>query len=798
VSVRGPLAALVVVGGLLVGLAAPSFVGGGGGATVLPGVAPAAGGSPSFALRAGFVPQFAGSIGDERPSHAELSVDVVFDPPGNTSAVAGMHGGVSAATYAREFGLSSAALRSAEDYFAAEGLSVQPFAHDRLGLRLVGSAAELGAAFGTTLLAGLRGSTPVVFPATPPALPPWLEHEVAGVVGLSTGFDSFSNDLHPGVGPAVLSNTLITPSRARAIYGYSDLYNLTGGPSNVTGHAVAVVLWGAGYAPSDLASFFGSYYPSTFPAPDVVPYPVDNAPAPSASATSSPDLTAVEELTLDVEWAESTAPGATIDAVYTHDGPPPGYGPSVANLTDALETALSLANTSDLTAISMSFGSPDASDAALVSAWSPLFSEADRLGITLLAATGDTGGDTTVCSGTPDPQYPASADDVVAVGGTNVTITSIATPPTSFTESAWDRGGGGYASTGSPPSWQLVGSAAAPISAAGHRGMPDVSAAAADDFVYFNGAASSAGGTSFASPIWAGLVATIDAKWGHHLGFFTDRLYHIGAVEPSGSIGAGIADVVGSGNCIGAAVTGWDPATGWGSPRAAVLYADLLGSFVNLTVRVTPAPAAPGGSVTVTVRLTNRTSGSPIAGIPVALSIAPDVPTGPCSGTFATVEPTTDGSGLASAKLAIPFCYLGSHAIVLAQVATVHYFGQNSTRISVNLLGWVPQFGFLESAPWNYFAYAVILSAAISAGVVLGRTVGPPAPPALPPGASASTPSAPPSPVAPAPPATPPETRAPTDGDSAPAPAEPPAGGSPPSAGPPATGEPTVGGDEKS
>lgn len=691
---------------------------------------PASAVGPSFAERAGFDPNRLGSVASVHVSAAVLTVDVVFAPRASVAS-AGEPNPVPARAYASSYGLAPSEFRNAIAYFAGFGLAVHPFSNDRLGLELVGPARAMGAAFRTNLSGGTYHGTPVVFPSTAPSLPPSLEAEVAGVVGLSSGFDTFSFSLRSAgavggpAGGSAAGPELTTPARARAIYGYSGLYNLSGGPNNSSGHGIAVILWGAGYAPNDISTFLAQDYPASFPAPVVRAYPVDNAPAPSNSAPYGTDPTAVEELTLDIEWAASTAPGATIDAVYTHDGPPPSYGPSTSNMTTAIEEALSLANSTNLTAISMSFGSSESGDTSLVSAWGPLFSEADRLGITLLAATGDTGGDTTDssgCSGVADPQYPAVATDVIAVGGTNVTYNF-----SSFSEVAWDKGGGGFSAQTAAPSWQLVGSAAGPIGANGHRGMPDVSAAAADDFLYFNGAPTAAAGTSFATPMWAGLIASIDAKWGHRLGFFTDRLYHVGSVEPSGQIGIGLADVVGNANCVASAVRGWDAATGWGSPRADLFYADLLGSFVNLSLGVQPSPAAPGGSVLLTVHLANRTTGAPIAGVNVSMTVAADIPAGPCSGVFGSASPTTNLTGVAEARLPIPLCYLGLHAVASAAVTTVHYYGTNSTKVAVNLLGWFPQLAFLATSPWEYLVYTGIMGAAVLAGGLLGRWAGPPA-----------------------------------------------------------------------
>ena len=735
-----------------------------------------AGASP-FASRAGYSPAYVAQASAASPSTGVVPVEVTFSGP-----------------------LSPGAYASAASYFRDQGLSVARTDPERLVLGLQGPAGAVGKAFSTELDAGTYGGSPVLFPVGPPSLPPDLESEVAGVVGLSSGFTTFSFDLQaPASGSTggaaafpVDSNT-VTPALARQFYGFSSLYNLSGGPSYPVGSTIALVLWGQGYAPSDINAFLAQDYPSPpFPAPKIMNYPVAGAPSPKDTALSSPDPKAVEELTLDLEWAMSMAPGATIDVVYAPDGPPPEYSPSAANLTTALSTAISL----DPQVISMSFGTAEASDGSLVAAWTPLLQQAAAKGITVLAATGDTGGYTAnPCAGRPTPEYPASSPQVVAVGGTMVTVTSSPLGGVTFSETAWNDSGGGFSTQFGAPSWQEVGSANATISANGHRGMPDVSATAANNFVYYDGSPGIAGGTSFATPIWAGLVADLDAKWQHALGFFTPNLYRVGAAEPSGKIGIGLADVTGGANCVASATPGWDAVTGWGSPRATLLYYDLLGSFVNISLTVGATTIAPGGSVVVSAVLTNRTNNAPIVGVPVNLSIGADTSLGPCTGTFQTATPVTDAAGMASATLSVPLCYLGEHANVNASVTTTTLYGTSGLRVDVNLLGIFPALSFLSQPPWVFVAYVVIVGTAVIVGAWIGRpkepayglapppgAMGPPPPPRLvspPPPTPPSAAGAPPPVVAP-PPLPPPPPPAP--------PATPPGGGPPQSpSGPPTT-----------
>jgi len=721
----------------------------------------------AFAERAGYSATYRSNTVGAVPLEEAQSVDVVFQPTNGSRATAEGGALVSAPKFAEDHGLSTAAYAAAESYFVREGLEVVHTWPDRLALSLRGSPVALDRAFATTLLRGAYDGHPAVFPAVPPALPPTIESEVAAVVGLSSGYTTFSLALTPsvpavggvgsGASPAAASSFL--PGMARSLYGLSGLYNLSGGAAYATDRSIALILWGAGYAPSDVDTFYADDYPSTFPAPTIAPYPVDGAPAPSEGALSANDQLSVEEMTLDIEWSGSMAPGATLDAVYA-------AAPSTSNLTDAFETALSLPGVS---AISMSFGAPEPESTSLESAWNPLFSEAAHRGITVLAATGDTGGDlNSSCSGGPAPEFPATSPQVLAVGGTDVTVdrNGLGTI-TGYSEAAWSDSGGGYSKDYRAPGWQLVKSAKSAIQAnGGGRGTPDISASADTNFLYYDGANQQADGTSFATPLWAGLVTELDVHIGHALGFFTDRLYHVAANETAGGAYDGVVDVQGGGNCVDpTAGAGWDPATGWGTPRGALLNTELAGSFVNISLAEEPSTVAPGGSMTLRVHVANWSTGAPLTDTPVVLRLAGGSAVGPCTGVFESINVTSNGTGDAQASLPVPACYLGSHAVASAGVETDRLYGHSSVRVSVNLLGFLPSLEWLGDAPYSYLLYASIMAVAIGAGGWLGRrrpptlTVVPG--PAPPPGVTAprvTPPAAPPvpPPPPPAPPTSPP------------------------------------------
>jgi kumamolisin len=715
--------------------------------------------SGQFAARAGYSASQVASASDLAPAVGPEDVVVTFSPtnPSFYDVPAGGTAPMSITQIADDYGVPVAEYTSAEQYFESRGLSILHSWPDRLSLSVAGTAAEVGYAFGTSLVSGTHDGRAVTFPRSAPSLPGWLEAEVESVSGLTTGFDQFTLPETPAVpvtpndsGATQNPGNLITPTIARDIYGVSGLYNLTKSPTYASGRGVVLLLWGLGYDPSDIQTFFSDYYPSNFPAPKVTPYPVDGAPAPSPNAPNDPS-NGSRELTLDIEWSGSMAPGANLDAVYAPPGPASnGYSPTDSSMVDALNEAVTPASVPGVSVISMSFGSADGGDSTLMSGFESDFAVAAHEGITLFAATGDTGGDAnTGCSGGPEPEYPSASPQVVAVGGTNVALQRGPLGGiTGFSESAWDQSGGGFSTEFLAPSWQEVGSAKAPISANGHRGMPDVSASADYNFLYFNGGQAAGGGTSFSTPLWAGMVAEMDALRGTNFGLMDPQLYQV-AADNTGSTSP-FHDITTGSNCLGPAGPGWDTATGWGSPVAVLLYEHLVASFVNVTIAANPSPVAPGGAVTVTATITNASNGAAIVGVTATVVLASTGLGGPCSGTFGSVAPVSNVTGQVVGTISIPDCYLGSQASVTVTVTGGGYYGTTSTTVDVNLLGLSASLAPLANYPNNIVLFAVIMGLAIAAGTLLGRGVKSgqePYPPAVPPPGVA--PSAPPSPPPP-------------------------------------------------
>jgi subtilase family serine protease len=255
------------------------------------------------------------------------------------------------------------------------------------------------------------------------------------------------------------------------------------------------------------------------------------------------------------------------------------------------------------------------------------------------------------------------ADDVylTSVGGTDLNTGGAAGPWAS--ESAWVDGGGGI----SPdkfviPSWQTAAASACSSCSKTYRNGPDVSANA--NFTYYVCADQTActaneyGGTSFATPLWAGYLALVNqqsvANTGTTLGFINPSLYSIGA---SSGYDTAFHDITSGSNGY-SATTGYDLATGWGSPNGSGLLNALLGSSTtspSFSLSASPASVSvlQGNSGTSTITstvsggfdsaVTLSASGQP-SGVTVGFSPSSITGTGTSSATFTVASSTTPGT----------------------------------------------------------------------------------------------------------------------------------------------------------
>jgi kumamolisin len=219
------------------------------------------------------------------------------------------------------------------------------------------------------------------------------------------------------------------------------------------------------------------------------------------------------------------------------------------------------------------------------------FLAAAHLGITICVSTGDDGSEAQVQDGRAHVNFPASSPYVLAVGGTTLHARKNTRGTTHITEVVWNDGpgsgtGGGISDITPVPSWQegKVPPSINPGHFAG-RAIPDVAANADPATGYLtmsNGKMQIVGGTSASAPLWASLIARINAVMGTRAGNFNALLYS--KFGPNGvlrDITVGNNDTDGLLNGQFSAGPGWDACTGWGTPDGGKLLAALQGNATS-------------------------------------------------------------------------------------------------------------------------------------------------------------------------------------------------------------------------
>jgi subtilase family serine protease len=468
---------------------------------------------------------------------------------------------------------------SQEDYDAVtsfaktKGLTVVGTSRNRMNVDVSGSVANIEGALHVTMSTYQHPTENRTFYAPDREPTPDLSVRLWHIAGL----DNYSIPVPalvrrpPGVQPAAT-----TGSCPSASFCGSDMRAAYYGGTALTGAGQTLGL--LEYFGTDLADL-KTYFKNAGQTNNV-PITLLSTDGTSTSCLASADCDDTEQ-TIDMTQAIGMAPGLSSLVMYV--------GSVDSAIFNAMATASPL-------------------NAQLSSSWTwhpadpntdnPYFQEFAAQGQNLFQAAGDSAKWTR-----SSEIYPADDAFLTSVGGTDLETSSAGGPWSS--ETAWADGGGGI----SPdkyaiPSWQTATAAGCSNCSQTLRNGPDVSANA--NYTFYVCAdqttctANEYGGTSFATPMWAGYLALANqqqaANGGKPLGFINPTLYTIGL---GSSYHTDFHDITGGSNGYPATV-GYDLATGLGSPNGSGLINSLTGggppAGFTLSASPTSITVAPGSS----------------------------------------------------------------------------------------------------------------------------------------------------------------------------------------------------------
>lgn len=448
------------------------------------------------------------------------------------------------------FGVSTARIQAIGEYLKAQGMKVTLVADNRLSILVDATAAQAEKAFDTTLatfrVLPLRTTDRTEFYSytETPKVPASFAENVVHIGGLD-------NATRP-------VPRAITAAQTRALYAAANAY-----ASGYTGAGRSLAISNFdGYRLTNVAPYY-SY--NSLPTPSGgVGSNIKVTVCGTASGTGTPQ----GEGDLDIQMVLGIAPLCNF-TIY--DG---------SDLITVLTREVN-DNTADVISESYGWNLP----ASTATAAHNLHLSMTTQGITYMAASGDSG---TSFGGYDYPDY---EPEVLMVGGT---VASVSSSGTRSSEVGWSDSGGGYstntASFNTLPSWQKGTGVPTTIN---KRLVPDVALNAAGSNsgaypFYYNGSLTTGYvGTSFASPVMAGLIGIAEQKL-DALGYFGTGKKRLGRLQDAIYAQNGRSDVwydVTSGSngklpngATSAAGVGWDTVTGWGAINVDGFVAALSGT----------------------------------------------------------------------------------------------------------------------------------------------------------------------------------------------------------------------------
>ena len=628
------------------------------------------------------------------------------------------HDWLSPDEFAARFGVADSDISAIRQWLEQQGLTFLGVSPSKNRIVVSGTTEQLKAAFGLALHYYAGGGEKHYAPSSDLTLPAALAPLVESVANLST----FRPRPHVKFGKprraqanftsSQSGNHFLTPKDIATIYNLDSAY---GAGYTGSGQAIAVV-GQSSVVLSDIEHFqtaagFSKKDPTLLLVPD----------SGSATVVSGDEA----EADLDLEYTSTIGRDAAIYFVYVGNNPNYSVWDSIAYAVDHKVAPI----------ISVSYGICEtALSSGDYASLNGVLAQAAAQGQTIVAASGDSG--STDCYGlnflTAAQQkalavdFPASSQYVTGMGGTEFRADDVASSNTTYWTSAsgsdavssarsylpeqvWNdssssnglaAGGGGVSSFTARPGWQT---GVAGLPSGNYRLLPDISLDSSGDnagYLYCSSDSQStgvtgscsngfrdsnstyltvAGGTSFASPIFAGMLSLINQKLNSDgQGAINPILYTLAANASTYS--SAFHDIsngnnkctAGSTYCSSAgaseysAGTGYDQASGLGS----VDFYNLLMAWPNSN-----SSAVPSSTTLAAATTTPSTGESDAITIRVA-SASSSVTTIPTGTLTVLVDETTVSSDLALANGSAT--YLFSSAIAGSHTVTATYSGDST------------------------------------------------------------------------------------------------------------------------
>ncbi|MGA9976728.1 MAG: S53 family peptidase, partial [Candidatus Sulfotelmatobacter sp.] len=563
--------------------------------------------------------------------------------------------------YGERFGVSDADTAQIVSWLQEHGMQVEEVTAGRRSIIFSGTAAQVQTAFHTAIHTYKIGDEVHHANVNDPEIPAALVQVVGGVVSLH---DFHSEPMHGLVrkpSPDFSSGGAyyLAPADFATIYDLNPLYqqSITG-----SGQSVAIV------ARSNINIADARQFRTFFGLPANDPQIIVNGTDPGIWSANEET-----EADLDVEWSGAVARSATIKFVVSKS----------TNSSDGVDlSAQYIVNHNLAPVMSTSFGLCEASLGSSGNSFlNSLWQQAAAEGITVFVSSGDSGAAGCDSASALTATHGRAVNGLcstpysVCVGGTE--FNDLANPTLYWSPSnssgtqasalsyipevVWNASGpdyglwasgGGASAVYAKPSWQ----AGTGVPADGKRDVPDValSSAGHDGYlIYQNGELYVVGGTSAASPSFAGVMALVVQNTAARQGNANVVFYSLASKQRAGGASVFHDTTIGNNSVPGQAgfnaTVGYDQATGLGSINGSIL----VNHWADATTPPSFHAALSANSLSVTggsnksLTLNVTVSGGFNAAVTFSITGLP----GGVSDTFTPAKLTAPGSGSSVLKL---------------------------------------------------------------------------------------------------------------------------------------------------
>ncbi|MGA9908024.1 MAG: S53 family peptidase [Candidatus Sulfotelmatobacter sp.] len=563
--------------------------------------------------------------------------------------------------YGERFGVSDADTAQIVSWLQEHGMQVEEVTAGRRSIIFSGTAAQVQTAFHTAIHTYKIGDEVHHANVNDPEIPAALVQVVGGVVSLH---DFHSEPMHGLVrkpSPDFSSGGAyyLAPADFATIYDLNPLYqqSITG-----SGQSVAIV------ARSNINIADARQFRTFFGLPANDPQIIVNGTDPGIWSANEET-----EADLDVEWSGAVARSATIKFVVSKS----------TNSSDGVDlSAQYIVNHNLAPVMSTSFGLCEASLGSSGNSFlNSLWQQAAAEGITVFVSSGDSGAAGCDSASALTATHGRAVNGLcstpysVCVGGTE--FNDLANPTLYWSPSnssgtqasalsyipeiVWNASGpdyglwasgGGASAVYAKPSWQ----AGTGVPADGKRDVPDValSSAGHDGYlIYQNGELYVVGGTSAASPSFAGVMALVVQNTAARQGNASVAFYSLASKQRAGGASVFHDTTIGNNSVPGQAgfnaTVGYDQATGLGSINGSIL----VNHWADATTPPSFHAALSANSLSVTggsnksLTLNVTVSGGFNAAVTFSITGLP----GGVSDTFTPAKLTAPGSGSSVLKL---------------------------------------------------------------------------------------------------------------------------------------------------